>query len=244
MKISLLPGMEIEIALQAMDLDSAPLSQHKEAMNFFFDQMLKFEAPTILDVGAGVGFYALLAKFLPGATVHAFEPLPIAREMLRENIGLNGLESRIIVYPFALLDKAGMGKLKLAGPHETGLSTLGRPLRGQTEGWIEVETKCLDDLSFPDGVDLIKIDVEGAELLVLQGGEKTIKKYNPGILMEYAGFNTQQFDYKLEKINRLLEGWGYELRSVGGRDAWATPISGKGESDEKQRCAQAAICPR
>lgn len=220
----LLVDLGVEVAQGTFAASDTPPAQSMKSLVFFFAQMLEFEAPVILDIGAGVGLFSLLAKFHPGATVHAFEPAPRAMSVLQKNIKLNNLESRVTIYPFALFNKTGTGKLRFALPHETGLATLGRPLRGQTKGFAWVETRCLDDLPFPDGVDLIKMDVEGAELMVLQGGKETIRKHKPGIMMEYLDFNTRQFDYEPSEIDEFLKGCGYsEFRLAGERDMWATP---------------------
>jgi FkbM family methyltransferase len=137
-------------------------------------------ARTFVDVGANFGFYAIVACMVnPVADVHAVEPDGPTAALLRETLTRNGLD--LPVHQVALSDRGGEAQMSTRG----GLSSLVES-RWQTDERLEtVRMQRFDDL-FPDGADLVKIDVEGAEALVLAGMEQTIVRSRPTILCEVA----------------------------------------------------------
>lgn len=112
----------------------------------------------VWDIGANVGTYSLLASQL-GATVHAFEPSADARQRLERNADLNTLTPT--VHPIALSDTDGTATLSYAD--RSGVRELTVDEAGDT-----VTTRRGDTIDAPTP-DIIKIDVEGAELAVLDG---------------------------------------------------------------------------
>jgi len=200
-----------------------PQTASPGTLKFFYEQMLKYEHPVILDIGASTGCYPLLAKFHPGAQVYAFEPYPPAYEILLRNIELNELQGQVSTYRFALSNYDGVATLKAPVDRKNaGLACLGKPLRFMEWEEVEVSVYRLDSLSLPC-IDLIKIDTEGCELLVLQGGEETINRHRPSILLEYEERNTAQFGYHRSEIADLLGSWGYCYEPMPPLDLWAWP---------------------
>ncbi|ELY68835.1 FkbM family methyltransferase [Natrinema versiforme] len=111
----------------------------------------------VWDIGANIGTYALLAAQC-GAQVHAFEPGDNARDRLRANAALNDLAPTI--HDYALADEDGTATLS----HESRSG-----VRELTDGAGDpVQTRRGDGLELPSP-DIVKIDVEGAELAVLEG---------------------------------------------------------------------------
>jgi FkbM family methyltransferase len=133
---------------------------------------------TVIDAGANVGAYSMLFALWAGrdGAVYAFEPDPAAYEGLCRHIALNGLKDRVHAFPVALTDGAD-GRAALARHGFSGLSRLA-PRSART---IDVDAVSLDDFCRSRGIspDLIKIDVEGAELAVLRGARKTIGALKP-----------------------------------------------------------------
>jgi FkbM family methyltransferase len=126
------------------------------------------------DIGANFGLYTVLLSAETGLTqLHAFEPLPRNVHQLAANLYLNDLDNRVTLHNIALGDRAG--KLALhVDPQSTGVSTLlpseSHRDRDAYQARIEVECRMFDELFSLAGVRaLVKIDVEGAELLVLSG---------------------------------------------------------------------------
>jgi FkbM family methyltransferase len=124
----------------------------------------------VLDIGANVGFYTLLASHLVGPTgqVVAFEPVPRNLHYLREHVRINAL-SNTRVYPVAVGETAG----EITFDDSTGSATG----RISAQGRLKVPLVTVDDLVGKGEVpppDLMKIDVEGAEAMVLKGAARTI----------------------------------------------------------------------
>ena len=160
---------------------------------------------TVIDVGAHVGYYSLLAasQVGPTGTVYSFEPEPANHELLLKNIELNGY-SNIRATRKAVSNHAGSTDLFLtaldSGRHSTYRH--GLPERGS----IEIETTTID--AFLDSVgapkiDLVKVDVEGAEKDVLEGmdrllqqttGLTLITEFSPTLLQNAAADPLQFLD--------------------------------------------------
>jgi len=140
----------------------------------------------IIDVGANTGLFSLLAAAVhPEARVHAFEPFPQAARRLETNLQANGFRNVELVQ-VALSKSPGVLPLYYK---EALRLTQGASLRDDAHmtSTIEVPVLRLDDylerLSLRE-IDLLKIDVEGAEPDVLAGAEKVISLSHPEIITE------------------------------------------------------------
>lgn len=159
---------------------------------------------TVLDVGANVGFHTVALARLVGASgsVHAFEPMPVTLELLSANLWRHRC-TNVTVHPLALGDRSGTTMLE---PDPDGRS--GAHLGDS--GFL-VAMGILDD-SFPDvHVDVIKVDVEGAESMVLHGGAALIAR-SPNLLI-VAEFRTgTHLDGRsADHVLMLYESLGLEL---------------------------------
>ena len=126
----------------------------------------------VVDVGACLGFYTLLAAQLagPGGTVYAFEPDPRNVRWLRPNIRINHCQN-VTVIPSAVSDGSGVRQFfpHQSDPSQSSLHTTARWARH-----IPVQAVTLDDVLDGRRVDLIKLDIEGGELRALEGLRRTI----------------------------------------------------------------------
>lgn len=158
---------------------------------------------TVVDVGANIGYYTIIAACLVGqeGTVFSFEPHPGNYEKLRENVEVNGYTNCYLVNK-TISDKREMTKFYLHS--DSGRSSL---LHTEDErNWLEVETIALDEFFEAEKVipDIIKMDIEGAEPLALNGMKIFIEECEGLILfIEYA--------YNQEYIFRFLDERGFEL---------------------------------
>jgi FkbM family methyltransferase len=134
------------------------------------------------DVGAHIGFFSMLASRLVGeqGQVQAFEPMPDNRKRLIEAVRLNGA-GNITVHDAALARFVGTALL-----HRNDSSTMWSlvPARGESSG-IGVRCLTLDDVALVHGhPDLIKIDVEGADVDVIRGGGQLLKSRRSSLIVE------------------------------------------------------------
>lgn len=146
---------------------------------------------TAIDIGANVGYYSLLMADVVGESgrVIAIEPNPALGGLLRETMRINGLTTRVIVHDVAVSDVAGSFDFIVPPGRPLNSRLLLDEWRGTVdERYVQkVRIETADELLREcDVVDVIKIDVEGAEHLVFKGLLQTIAR-NPSltILVEY-----------------------------------------------------------
>jgi FkbM family methyltransferase len=149
---------------------------------------------TFFDVGANEGIYTVFAASRVGesGSVRAFEPSPREFERLKANLDLNGLNrTNIGLYPVALADCNGYVDLTVAEAKHAGQNTLGVFANAGIAATSKqsVPVRRLDDLLAEDPplrIDVVKLDVEGAELRTLEGAAGTLRKYRPVVLLEVS----------------------------------------------------------
>jgi FkbM family methyltransferase len=145
---------------------------------------------TVVDVGAHVGYYALVAAqaVQPDGRVFAFEPDPRTRPFIEANAVLNGLDNNITVIGAAATDGASRRDMYLsANANRSSLhpsATLDGLARMET-----VETVSVDEILDGRGADVVKIDAEGSEPAVLRGMARSLHpatvvfmEFNPPVL--------------------------------------------------------------
>lgn len=172
-----------------------------------------------LDIGANVGFYAVFIGHVvgPKGTLHCFEPLPAAFNQLTKNIELNNLNQHVFAHNLALSDGTGTEILHI--PQISGTSATSMRNLHPEEVTIahEVRTETLDSWATRSGVsrvDLIKIDVEGAERLVLRGGWSMITEHRPVIFAELLRKWSAGFGYHPQQVVSELGDLGYRCFAV------------------------------
>jgi FkbM family methyltransferase len=137
---------------------------------------------TVLDVGAHVGYYALLAARRVGAsgTVVAFEPDPRNGGFLARHAAVNGC-GNVRIERAAVAGQAGTARFAAGSGSGTGHLA--------AAGALEVPVVTLDGYCGEHGLApaAIKIDVEGAELQVLRGGERTLAEHRPRLFLSTHG---------------------------------------------------------
>lgn len=179
-------------------------SQSYEQDTFLFSQSLIHPGMTIVDLGAHIGLYSLLAANLVGqkGRVYAFEPLPSNYALLLKNISTNGYEDIIKGVNKAVSDKPDPVSLFL-GERDSGENSMYAVPGVGTES-VVVTATTLDNFFNSEGwpaVDLIKMDIEGAEKAALDGMKELVKRnqslkliieFNPG-LQAAAGVSNEEF---------------------------------------------------
>lgn len=174
----------------------------------------------VFDLGAHHGFYTLLAANLVGPTgkVIAFEPSPSERRKLIWHIRLNRCR-QVKVEPFAVSDSEGTMKLYLT--KDNSANSLSTPEISPVVSEVTVQVTSLDKYckcNDINRIDLIKMDVEGAELLVLQGAQWVLSALRPVIITEINRHTMARFGYTPTDLVAFLERHGYRLQPIDGEE--------------------------
>jgi FkbM family methyltransferase len=141
---------------------------------------------TLVDVGCHEGKFMDLALELAPATRHfGFEPLPDYAARLVQRYARH---PNVTILDLALSDTEGEATFvhNVDIPSHSGLRERSYPIPDTRRETITVRTRRLDDLLPPVPVAMIKIDVEGAELLVLRGARETLRRWKPAVVFEFG----------------------------------------------------------
>lgn len=160
--------------------------RYEEGTAALMNRLLK-PGDCFIDVGANIGYLTLVGARLVGPTgsVLAFEPLPAARAWLERNVALNG-ESHVTIRGDAVCDRTTTAVLNIGPSRHTSTSSL-LPT-AESQGETVVQAVRLDDVvADSPRVRLLKIDVEGAEHLVLEGASRLLDVHSPDIIVELNG---------------------------------------------------------
>lgn len=196
------------------------------------DMALLFERATpgavMLDIGANVGFYSCaFAQHLKSrewaGRVFGFEPVMSNYERTLENVALNGFESIVTVTRTALGTAPGELVMHIVPGGEAnnsvGDNMLAEGSRRDTADWRKdvAPVVRLDDWAAEVGLDrcdLIKIDVEGAEPLVFEGGRKLLERFRPVILGEFNPFWMGEIGRTFADVRAFFEPMGYRIARI------------------------------
>ena len=199
---------------------------HEESTTALFQKILK-EGDVVVDLGANIGYFTLLAAKLVGkkGKVYAFEPEPRNYQYLTRNIQLNRYDN-VVASQKAVADKPGTVKLFIC-PYDTGHHTIQkyggiqayRPdFVDEKKEFVEVEQVRLDDFlrGKTSEINVIKMDVEGAEMLALAGMEQLIRENkNLIMLVEFFPLLIKEMGQSPEEfIRRLLEDFHFKMYVV------------------------------
>jgi FkbM family methyltransferase len=165
----------------------------------------------VYDIGANIGLWTLRLAELVGDSgkVYAFEPIPSNINLLKQNILISSSSSRVEVVPYALGITESTAKMYI--PVDPGSSSIfSQSIEDKVEN---VQVKRLDEIwenqGFPH-ISFVKIDVEGSEPSVLEGGSKFFETARPVVVCEIISeqlmSNTKGRDY----IFHTFQSWGYD----------------------------------
>jgi FkbM family methyltransferase len=162
-----------------------------------------------IDVGAHMGSHTLtMARHVgPKGRVVAFEPQTKMYEELLGNLAQNGIHNVRAEF-VALGDAPALITMRAAIDVSEGITAVGH-------GGNRVELRTLDGYGFTN-VSLVKIDVEGFEVKVLEGARETIRRERPAVIIEINAKN-------LVAVRRFFEDQGYDLRALAGANYVAQP---------------------
>ena len=174
----------------------------------------------VLDIGAHVGLVALpmASVMAPGGRVVCFEPAEANRRLLLEHAALNGFaaievnpclvgaETRPDVPFFEMAEPTGMNALVVRKNAEAYIATR-RPQ-------VSLDDFCDERALAPE---VVKIDVEGAEIGVLRGARKTLARHRPLIFLSIHPRDIELMGESVEALSELIGSLGYDCRDAQGR---------------------------
>lgn len=170
-----------------------------------------------VDIGANIGIYTVfMATKARDGLVLAFEPVPLSRAVLALNVALNSLEN-VRIYDCVVSDTAG--EVEFSVSEDTAYSSMRSTSRSREAARLKVPANTLDCL-FAQGkqrVDVLKIDVEGAEFLVLKGGEMLLSdaRNRPrAVLVELNAKNQALYNCEPREIVEYMRALGYDAYSI------------------------------
>ena len=174
------------------------------------------ENPVVFDIGANIGaFTNWLARFFKTGTIYSFEPQRLVFQLLCANLAINNLHN-VHAHNIALGEINT--RIKILEPNYNipadfgTFSLIKNTIENKTTELI-VDMLTVDTFFTSNEInriDLIKIDVEGMDLAVLRGAEKTIKKYLPVIFVEYFDNNINMF----REIEEFLSQFHYKIETI------------------------------
>ena len=179
----------------------------------------------VMDIGANIGEWTIYMAKMVGefGRVYSFEPHSIINQALKKTVLVNNFP-QVSISENALSNQ--MGESNLIIPYDShqmmiaGESRIGL----ENESWniktdvastktVKVKTTTLDYFSSKNNIkqlDFVKIDVEGNEHLILEGGQDTFRNHKPTLILE-GGCEKKE---DREKISALLQSWGYDIIGV------------------------------
>lgn len=166
---------------------------------------------TFMDVGANLGYFSITAAGYVGekGRVMALEPVPHIFELLRRNLDVNQVHN-VTALPFGCAATSGTMQMVLHA--DSGSSHLA-PQQGS--GGVEVQVSTVDEVVSEYGIqrlDLLKIDVEGAELEVLKGANETIRDFRPAAFLEVN--HLERFGASESAVRDYLSPFGYSFMRI------------------------------
>lgn len=185
-------------------------AHERETITQFYD--LAVSARITIDVGAHVGYFALVASLAnPGGRVYAFEPLATVRDRMLRNIALNALDN-VSCFPHAVGEMAGTADFFHVKEGIPSSSSFNRGfMESNVKGELtisQVEVTTIDEFAEfhgLHGIDLVKVDTEATEDQVLRGMTATLERDRPAIICEVLP------DGPGEAIERILSPLGYQF---------------------------------
>jgi len=177
------------------------------------------EDSVVVDIGANIGWYSiLLGRAASRGGVLACEPIPSTIGFLKKNLALNGTQN-VELFEHGLSDE-DKELVFYFHPHVSGATSAKNLLESAEAVTVRARVKRMDDVLRGEGrIDLLKCDVEGAEIFALRGGLETIERTRPVLFIEMLRKWSAKFGYQPNDIIELLRGLDYECFSVedGGR---------------------------
>lgn len=193
----------------------------KDEVKALQKEIARTSALCVLDVGANIGLISFpLLRLFPGLTIHAFEPGPVQNHFLEISIARNQIADRLHLNKVALADYTGEVDFHVHGSRDASGDGMHDTGRAGTTVIIKAPVMRMDDwwqASNRPKIDLIKIDVEGGEMLVLKGGCELLRSCRPVISLEISNLNLMPYSYSANDVFDWLDAEKYRLYTLQGQ---------------------------
>jgi FkbM family methyltransferase len=193
----------------------------------------------VFDVGANVGLFAILFSDLvgPAGRVHAFEPVAATFARLADSVARHARFDNVRINQCACTNEAGTSRIHVPAG-DGGQASLKEHRTGSWSHPGVVRCESVDATTLDryirqhglDRVDLIKCDVEGAELRVLEGADACLTGHHPMLSLEVSTDWTSDFGYDPPALLRFLRARGYDWFALVSADAVRALDPGDGGS--------------
>ncbi len=171
-----------------------------------------------MDVGANLGEMTIhmAARVGSDGVVYSFEPVSRVRERLRKHVERNRVETIVRIIPAALSNQTGRTQIHCAdaSADNQGLASIVQPGSNALPLTEEVETMRLDDFVAREGVrriDLMKVDIQGAEPFLLEGGARVFQTLSPDLLIEISPKDLRHARETSRDLIAKIEAYGYSV---------------------------------
>lgn len=173
----------------------------------------------VLDVGAHIGLVALPAASVldPSGTLVAFEPSGANRAMLERNVALNGLSDRVRVAPLLVGASERNDAIIYELDEPSGMNSVAGGVQKEARRTVVAQTT-LDSFCARHALapEVVKIDVEGAELDVLAGAREVMARYRPSIFLSVHPRQIATLGRTMDQLMELIASAGYDCREIDG----------------------------
>jgi FkbM family methyltransferase len=201
--------------------------------NNFFRKLIELarEKKVVFDIGTHIGICTLpISRVIKkGGLCYSFEPAEANRRYLETHLKINNV-GNVIVIPYLVGDKCGDCVEFYESSSDSGMNSLCQPEdKGSIYNKVVKEQIILDSFVAKNGCipELIKIDVEGAEIGVLRGAKDVLKKYHPEIILSIHPKHIKRLGHTVSELTVLIHKFDYQIYNVDG-----SLVNGELESKE------------
>ena len=214
---------EIQGSKMYLDLNDIGISKElalsdirEEKATIMTYEVLK-KGDVVIDIGANIGYYALIESRLVGneGRVFAFEPAPENVKLLKKNIGINKYKN-IEVSDFAVGDIEGLQTMYVSNRCNWNSMYKTETLDVQEEITVRLSTlnSLLDNKEYPN---FIRMDVEGYETAIIRGMNRILEKDNPLMMFIEVHPHIMQENDLIEMLQTLSQ-FGFEVEMIAKRE--------------------------
>jgi FkbM family methyltransferase len=202
-----------------------------EPIESFLVQNILEKNDIVVDAGANIGFYSLLmSDICKNGKIYSFEPVPKNFEFLKKNVSLNFKNELIETVPVGLWNESKVLEFSLDSSMKDNVGSFTAGKVENTSEMFKCSVNKIDELlKDVEKIDFIKMDIEGAELFALQGGNSLINKFRPQFLIEINRKACEQFGYNPNRIASFFKELDYQfylIRESAESSGWIDDFSG------------------